>query len=365
MLDALGQGMGRHQRRAFWEATIAVCALVAAPDGKVSFATRVRIDHILDSLPDLKIFDTNAFVETFDRFVEEFRVSPKKARSRALEAARKGASDADEAELLVRIAAAVAGTEAEAGQVDLEPVEALCRELGVDPTSISSTPPEPKDEDLAQEGPDADRVSDEPAAPAGDPPLDAPLELETVDVTAEEEADMSEDQTPGQESEVITMRPAGAESAPAPEAPAAVTPAPTPAPSVAQNSDLSQQLAVDGTRAVIALCGRTKTGALEALRIYENEQIAAADCALSEKIANEKFWVSPVTLFPSGAGGSDSAGNGEPTPIHVLCLSRPDGSIEALRAFESADNASADLDFFRNISNDKMWVSVVQFKTVT
>ena len=88
MLEALRQGMGRHQRRAFWEATIAVCAFVAAPEGKVSFATRVRIDHVLDSLPDLKVFDTNEFVELFDRFVEEFRVSPRKARSRALDVAR-------------------------------------------------------------------------------------------------------------------------------------------------------------------------------------------------------------------------------------------------------------------------------------
>lgn len=355
MLDALRQGMGRHQRRAFWEATIAVCALVAAPDGKVSFATRVRIDHILDSLPDLKIFDTNEFVETFDRFVEEFRVGPTKARSRALDVARKGASDGDEAELLVRIAAAVAGTEAEAGQADLEPVEALCRELGIDPKTISSATSAPEEGPKEVDPVETGSVIVEPAAPV----LEPPSELKPVDVTAEEEAEMSEDQTPGQETEVITMRPASNDSAP--EAPAAVTPAP----SVAQSSDLSQQLAVDGTKAVIALCGRTKTGALEALRIYENEQIAAADCALSEKIANEKFWVSPVTLFPSGAGSSDSAGNGEPTPIHVLCLSRPDGSIEALRAFESADNASADLDFFRNISNDKMWVSVVQFKTVT
>ena len=129
-------------------------------------------------------------------------------------------------------------------------------------------------------------------------------------------------------------------------------------------SDLSQQLLVDGTKPVIALCGRTKTGALEALRIYENEQFAAADCALSEKIANEKFWLSPVTLFPSGAADGESADDDEPTPIHVMCLSRPDGSVEALRAFESADHASSDLEFFRNISNDKMWVSVVQFKTV-
>ncbi|NKB47813.1 MAG: hypothetical protein GKS02_00465 [Alphaproteobacteria bacterium] len=351
MLEALRQGMGRHQRRAFWEATIAVCALVAAPEGKVSFATRVRIDHILDSLPDLKVFDTNEFVETFDRFVEEFRVSPRKARSRALDVARKGAGDADEAELLARIALAVAGTEAEAGQVDMEPVEALCHELGVDPKSVllAASPP-------AEDGTDA-----EPAEPAPKPPP----HLKSVDDIAEEEPEMPEDKTPGDDSGVIAMRSASNDAAAAPE-PAEAPAAPAPVsstPPASQTADLSQQLLVDGTKAVIALCGRTKTGALEALRIYENEQFAAADCALSEKIANEKFWLSPVTLFPSGADAG--AEDGEPTPIHVLCLSRPDGSIEALRAFESADNASADLEFFRNISNDKMWVSVVQFKTVT
>ncbi|MFT5180441.1 MAG: tellurite resistance protein TerB [Alphaproteobacteria bacterium] len=347
MLEALRQGMGRHQCRAFWEATIAVCALVAAPEGRVSFATRIRIDHILDSLPDLKVFNTNEFVETFDRFVEEFRVSPGRARSRALDVARKGANDIDEAELLARIALAVADPDATTDLVDLEPIKVLCGELGVDPITVLA----------AVSAPQEDEVPTEPAASVAKPPP----HLKTVEVIVEEEPKMPDDQTPEQESENIAMRSAG------PDADVPSEPATAPAPVVSQNSgaDLSQQLAVDGTKAVIALCGRTKTGALEALRIYENEQFAAADCALSEKIANEKFWLSPVTLFPSGAPGGASAADGEPTPIHVLCLSRPDGSVEALRAFESADNAGADLEFFRNISNDKMWVSVVQFKTVT
>ena len=75
MFKALRQGLDSQQRQAFWEATIAVCALVAAREGKVNFATRLRIDHILDSLPDLKDFDRNEFVELFDRFVEEFRAN--------------------------------------------------------------------------------------------------------------------------------------------------------------------------------------------------------------------------------------------------------------------------------------------------
>ncbi len=342
MLEALRHGMGRHQRKAFWEATIAVCALVAAPEGKVSFATRVRIDHILDSLPDLKVFDTNEFVDLFDRFVEEFRVSPRKARARALDVARKGANDIDGAELLARIAMAVADTEATADLVDLEPIKALCGELGVDPITVLAAVPTNQD----------DEAPEEPAASAAKPPP----HLKSVDDISEDEPEMQEEQTP--------------------EGNSGTTPEPlvdtgeaqqTEVAAMNENSsaaELGQQLAVDGAKAVIALCGRTKSGSLEALRIYENEQFATADCALLEKIANEKFWLSPVALFSSESGGGNGADDGEPTPIHVLCLSRPDGSIEALRAFDSADNASADLEFFRTISNDKMWVSVVQFKTV-
>ena len=350
MLEALRQGMGRHQRRAFWEATIAVCALIAAPEGKVSFATRVRIDNILDSLPDLQIFDANEFVELFDRFVDEFRVSPRKARTRALDVARKGAGDADEAEMLARIAFAVADTRAGDEQAGLESIKTLCKELGVDPKVVLAAASANENAE-AQEAPAADKT-------------EAPQHIKSVDGTPEEEPEMQEEQTSGPDTEVAAV-PTPSNDA-GPQAPVVTPPRPSPAAGdTSSTSDLSQQLQVDGTKAVIALCGRTKTGALEALRIYENEQFAAADCALSEKIANEKFWLSPVTLFPADTGAGGSSDDNEPTAIHVMCLSRPDGSVEALRAFESADHASADLEFFRNISNDKMWVSVVQFKTVT
>lgn len=342
MLEALRQGRGRHQRKAFWEATIAVCAFVASSEGKVSFATRLRIEHVLDSLPDLKVFDTNEFVELFDRFVEEFRVNPRKARARALDVVRKGAKYIDQAERLARIALAVADTETTADVVDLEPIKALCGELGVDPISVLAAAATNQDDD----------VQEEPAASIAEP---AP-HLKSVDDIPEDEPEMAEKQTPGGNSSTTPVPPANSG--------AVQQPGETAMNENSSTAELGQQLLVDGAKAVIALCGRTKSGSLEALRIYDNEQFAAADCALLEKIVNEKFWLSPVALFSSESGSGNDVDRSEPTPIHVLCLSRPDGSIEALRAFESANSASTDLEFFRTISNDKMWVSVVQFKAV-
>ncbi len=320
MFKPLRQDLGHHQRQAFWEATIAICALVAAREGRVSFATRLRIDHILDSQPDLKKFGRNKFVELFDQFVEDFLISPHETRLRAFEVARRGANNTDEAELLARIALAVVDTEAAVDQVDLEPIEALCAELDVDAAAMF---------DAAWVKQDA-ATSAKPTAGVAKLSPDNEIETPTTKTSLEEQVSSS--------------------------------------PAVSQHSsaaDLSHQLRVNGTKVVIALCGRTKTGGLEALRIYENEQVAAADCELSERISNEKFWLSSVALYPSVAESSDGIGVDQPTPIHVLCLTRSDGSIEALRAFENADNAGTDLEFFQNISNDKMWVSVVEYKTVT
>lgn len=345
MLEALREGMGRQHRREFWEATIAACALVAAPDGKVSFATRVRIDHILDSLPDLKVFDTNEFVELFDRFVDEFRANPRKARAHALEVARKGAKRAEEAELLARVALAVVDTEAAPETIDVEPIEALCEALDIDADAILA-PVAAQQQETARPA---------PKSAARRAPHLRSVETPTEDRPRNQGARLARPHLP------VYPAPAVDTGEPPPAATAPERPAFKPAVDVSE-SELGQQLMVEGTKALIALCGRSRTGALEALRIYENEQIAEADRALAERIAKEKYWLSQVALFPAAGG---KAANGEPAPIHVMCLSRPDGSVEALRAFESADHAGADLEFFRSLTNDKLWVSVVQFKTVT
>jgi len=294
-----------------------VCAFVAASEGKVTFATRVRIDNVLDNLTELKTFDSSEFVELFERFVEEFRASPRKARARALDIIRKGAGDnRAEAELLARIAAAVADGEVGSDRPMATSVAAVCAALGIDPHTLRA--PQRAAPAVVSRAPAAT-----PASPRQKP----------------------EDQSTMQEDHGTTASPAAS---------------PATAPTAAPAADISQQLKVEGAAAVIALCGRTKAGALEALRIYQDEQLAAADKALAESITKQRYWLSPVTLFP--APGRQVSSGGEAKPIHVLCLNRTDGSVEALRAFESGEQANADLEFFRSLTNDKIWLSVVQYK---
>ena len=49
--------MQRHQNKAFLNATMAACALVATADGHVTFSETVRVDQIVEILEQLKAFN--------------------------------------------------------------------------------------------------------------------------------------------------------------------------------------------------------------------------------------------------------------------------------------------------------------------
>ena len=52
------------------EAAMAACAMVSASEGQVSFADRIRVDQIMDTLTRLKVFDPHEGVDLFNRVIE-------------------------------------------------------------------------------------------------------------------------------------------------------------------------------------------------------------------------------------------------------------------------------------------------------
>ena len=70
LTDKFQEQMERHRNRPFLRAVMAACALVAAADGKVSLAERVRVDQILDTLEELRIFDPHEGVDLFNEFTD-------------------------------------------------------------------------------------------------------------------------------------------------------------------------------------------------------------------------------------------------------------------------------------------------------
>lgn len=123
----------RHQNEPFLRATMSACALVAMADGSVSFSERVRVDQIIETLEQLKVYDPHEAVDLFREFADQILASPKEGHAAALKELEWVRSEPETAHLLIRICLAVSEADGEAELVDQIEIVSLCTQLGVDP----------------------------------------------------------------------------------------------------------------------------------------------------------------------------------------------------------------------------------------
>lgn len=81
--------MERQSNRPFLEGVMAACAMVASADGTVSFAERVRIDQILQSLRRLQVFDPHEGINIFNDFTDQISEHPETGHETAFKAMKK------------------------------------------------------------------------------------------------------------------------------------------------------------------------------------------------------------------------------------------------------------------------------------
>ena len=111
--DPFAAGARRAKGKLFLEAAMAAAAFIAATDEVVGLGRRHALDQILDGVERLKAFEVQAAVALFDDYVRHFRSAPDRARARALKAISAAGDRPEAAELLLRIAAAMARAEGE------------------------------------------------------------------------------------------------------------------------------------------------------------------------------------------------------------------------------------------------------------
>jgi tellurite resistance protein len=126
----------KEQNRPFLEAAMAACAMVSASEGQVSFADRIRVDQIMDTLTRLKVFDPHEGVDVFNRYTHGILKSPKAGREAALEKIKTVTSDPETAELLIDLCLAVSLSDGVTSLVEHIEIVSLCGLIGVDPDKI-------------------------------------------------------------------------------------------------------------------------------------------------------------------------------------------------------------------------------------
>ncbi len=117
----------RHRNRPFLRGVMAAGALVTTIHGEVTLGQRMRLDKVLETLGELKVFDPHEGVNLFDEYVQGIFADPPKGQARALREVKEvAADDAERAELLIRICLAI--SEADGGidlaeQIEIVPVQ--------------------------------------------------------------------------------------------------------------------------------------------------------------------------------------------------------------------------------------------------
>ncbi|MCB2100223.1 MAG: tellurite resistance TerB family protein [Rhodobacterales bacterium] len=130
----------RQRNAGFLRATMAACALVATADGQVSFAQSVRVDHILQTLDALKVYDPHEGVDLFRDYADAILADPQAGRAAALRDVTAAADGPETAQLLVRVCLAVSEANGEKALVDQIEIVSLCSRLGVDPAACGLYP---------------------------------------------------------------------------------------------------------------------------------------------------------------------------------------------------------------------------------
>ena len=136
LLETYRVQMERHHNLPFLRATMAASAMVATADGNVSFTERVRVDQILTTLEELKVFDPHEGVDLFSEYADAILENPKDGHDRAVAALDTVKDDPEQCELMIRICLAVAESNGETTLVDEIEIVSLCSRLGVDPAEF-------------------------------------------------------------------------------------------------------------------------------------------------------------------------------------------------------------------------------------
>lgn len=124
------------QNRPFLDATMAACAMVSASEGQVSFADRIRVDQIMETLTRLKVFDPHEGVDLFNHYTALILASPKEGREAALKNIKVVTSDPETAEVLIDMCLAMSLSDGVTSLVEHIEIVSLCGLIGVDPDTL-------------------------------------------------------------------------------------------------------------------------------------------------------------------------------------------------------------------------------------
>ncbi len=133
MFDRFRKELQRHRQRPFLEAVAAACALVATADGEMSFSERARLDAVVESLSELRLFDPHEVVDAFDEHVAVLADDGDAGLDRMLKTIKAGTKNEGAADLLLRISVAMSLADGRDSADEHKIIDQICEALDLAP----------------------------------------------------------------------------------------------------------------------------------------------------------------------------------------------------------------------------------------
>ncbi|MCQ6556198.1 TerB family tellurite resistance protein [Streptomyces sp. C10-9-1] len=121
---------------AFRDASMAVCALVAAADGHVDPAERQHVESLIVSNDVLQNFPAGQLRERFNRHVDQLAANFAHGKAQALQEIAKAAKKPVEARAVVQTGLVVAGADGYVAPAEEQVLREACAALGLSPTEF-------------------------------------------------------------------------------------------------------------------------------------------------------------------------------------------------------------------------------------
>lgn len=131
--DRTSKQIGRYKNGAFARRCMAVCALVAAADGKVTSDEENSVADAITNLDMLKQFDAQDLEPVFRDYAKKASSSFGKADVKKVV---NGATDEAEKRLLIEVGCIIAGSDGNFDEKEKQVMRRVCNDLGIDPNGI-------------------------------------------------------------------------------------------------------------------------------------------------------------------------------------------------------------------------------------
>lgn len=134
--DTINTELTKFKSKDLLDAILAGSALVAYADGDVSAAEKQKLIGYLRTSDQLKVFDVNEVIKSFQRSVEKFEFDATIGTGEAMQTIAKFKGK-PQAQLIVRVCCAIGAADGNFDEKERSVVRRMCSELALNPADFS------------------------------------------------------------------------------------------------------------------------------------------------------------------------------------------------------------------------------------